>query len=68
MVGLEDYTQELMIKKPEMIEGPEAFQRFSDGMKTALAVPHSEMVKRLEAHRAEAAKNPNRRGPKRKET
>jgi hypothetical protein len=55
-----------MIKKPEMIEGSEAFQRFRDGMKAALAVPRPEMVKRVEAHRAEAAKNPNRRGPKRK--
>ena len=55
-----------MIKKPEMIEGPDAFQRFRDATKAVLAVPRSEMVKRIEAHRAEAAKNPNRRGPKRK--
>lgn len=55
-----------MIKKPEMIEGPAAFQRFRDATKAVLAVPHSEIQKRIEAHRAEAAKNPNRRGPKRK--
>jgi len=55
-----------MIKKPEMIEGPVAFQRFRDATKAVLAVPHSEIQRRIEAHRAEAAKNPNRRGPKRK--
>jgi hypothetical protein len=55
-----------MIKKPEMIEGPAAFQRFRDGMKAALAVPHSELQRRIEARREQAAKNPNRRGPKRK--
>jgi hypothetical protein len=58
----------MMIKKPEMIEGPDAFQRFRDATKAVLAVPRSEMLKRIEAHRAEAAKNPNRRGPKRKAT
>jgi hypothetical protein len=53
-----------MTKKPEMIEGPEAFQRFRDGMKAVLAVPHSVVQKRIEEHRAQAAKNPSRRGPK----
>jgi hypothetical protein len=55
-----------MIKKPEMIEGPEAFQRFRDATKAALAVPHSVIQKRIDAHREQAAKNPNRPGPKRK--
>jgi hypothetical protein len=55
-----------MNKKAEMIEGPVAFQRFRDSLKAALAVPHSELQKRIEAHREQAAKNPNRRGPKRK--
>lgn len=55
-----------MPKKPEMIEGAEAFQRFRDATKAVLAVPHSEIKKRMDAHREEAAKNPNRRGPKRK--
>ena len=55
-----------MTKKPEMFEGPEAFQRFRDATKAILAVPHSEIKKRIEAHREKAAKNPNRRGPKRK--
>lgn len=54
------------MKKIEMIEGPEAFTRFRDATKAILAVPHSEIKKRIEAHREQAAKNPNRRGPKRK--
>lgn len=57
-----------MTKKPEMIEGPEAFRRFRDVTKAILAVPHSELQKRIEEHREEAAKNPNRRGPKRKKS
>jgi hypothetical protein len=55
-----------MIKKPEMIEGPEAYRRFRDATKAVLAVPHSEIKKRVESHRQKAARNPNRRGPKRK--
>ena len=55
-----------MTKKPEMIEGALAFERFRDATKAVLSVPHSELQKRIEAHRVEAAKNPNRRGPKRK--
>jgi hypothetical protein len=55
-----------MTKKPEMIEGAEAFQRFRDVTKAILAVPHSEIKKRMDAYREAAAKNPNRRGPKRK--
>jgi hypothetical protein len=34
----------------------------------ALAVPHSEIKKRIDAHRAEAAKNSRKRGPKPKST
>ncbi len=49
---------------PEMIEGPEAFKRFDTAMKGIIAVPHSEIQKRIEEYRKQAAKNPNRRGPK----
>jgi hypothetical protein len=54
------------MRKPDkdMIEGPEAWIRFASVMKHVIAVPHSEIKKKIEAHRAEVAKNPNRPGPK----
>ena len=55
-----------MTKQAEMIEVIEAFQRFRDITKAVLAVPHAEIKKRIDAHREQAAKNPNKRGPKRK--
>jgi len=48
----------------ELVEGPEAFKRFDNLMRTALKVPHSVIQARIQAHREETAKNPNRRGPK----
>jgi hypothetical protein len=39
----------------------EAFTRLVDHV---LSVPHSEIQKRVKAHRKDAAKNPRRRGPK----
>ena len=48
------------------IEGREAFERFTMLMKVVIDVPHAEIQKRIEEHRRLAAKNPNRRGPKRK--
>ena len=53
-------------RAPEMIEGPEAFERFNRTMKAVVAVPHSAIKQRVEEHRKQSALNPNRRGPKRK--
>lgn len=55
-----------MKKPPEMIEGPEAFRRFREATKAILAVPNADIKKRLQVYREQAAKNPNKRGPKRK--
>jgi hypothetical protein len=53
-----------MKAKPEYVEGPEAWTRFQNAMKKVVAVPHAEIQRRVEEHRSEAAKNPNKRGPK----
>jgi hypothetical protein len=47
-----------------MIEGTEAFTRFQTAMKKVLSVPHSEVKRRIEEHKKQAALNPNKRGPK----
>ena len=36
----------------------------AQALKAVVAVPHAEVQRRIEEHRKEAAKNPNRRGPK----
>jgi hypothetical protein len=53
-----------MKAKPEYVEGPEAWTRFQTAMKKVIAVPHAEIQKRIEEQREQAAKNPNRPGPK----
>lgn len=53
-----------MKRTAEMIEGPQAFERFKNAMKAVVSVPHSVIQERIEEHRRQAAKNPNRRGPK----
>ena len=57
-------TGRIELPKSEMIEGTEAWARFTNAMKRAIAVPHSEIKKQIDAHRADAAKNPSRPGPK----
>jgi hypothetical protein len=53
-----------MKAKPEYVEGPEAWQRFTGAMRKVLSVPHSEIQRRIEAEKKKAALNPNKRGPK----
>lgn len=50
----------------EYIEGPDAFKRFEDAMRKVLAVPHVVIQRKIAEHRAEADRNPKKRGPKRK--
>jgi hypothetical protein len=40
------------------------FDRFAQLTDRLLSVPHDEIQKRIARHRAQAAKNPRRRGPK----
>lgn len=55
-----------MKSKPEYVEGREAWARFQKAMEKVIAVPHSEIQRRIEEHREDAAKNPRKRGPKSK--
>jgi hypothetical protein len=57
-----------MKAESQMIEGPEAFTRFRGAMKKVVTVPHAVIQQRIEEHREQAAKNPRKRGPKRKAT
>ena len=50
-----------MKRQTEMVEGPEAWKRFEGVMKGVLAVPHSEIQRRIKEHRRKAASNPNQR-------
>jgi hypothetical protein len=53
-----------MKAKQEYVEGAEAWTRFESAMRKVLSVPHDELKRRIEAERAKAALNPNKRGPK----
>jgi hypothetical protein len=56
---------DVMKRQIEMVEGPEAWKRFEGVMKNVLAVPHSEIQRRITQQGRKATNNPNRRGPKR---
>jgi hypothetical protein len=55
-----------MKPRSEMIEGPEAWNRFNSTMKHVMTVTPQELKRRLEAERKASASNPHRRGPKSK--
>ncbi|HUO29985.1 MAG TPA: hypothetical protein VMU80_12265 [Bryobacteraceae bacterium] len=54
------------MRRPEYIEGSEAWDRFDNAMKSVVAVPHEEIQRRIAEHKKEAARNPHKRGPKTK--
>jgi hypothetical protein len=57
-----------MKSKPvEMIEGPTAAARFKSAMKTILAVPRAELLRREEEYKKQSMLNPRKRGPKPKQ-
>jgi hypothetical protein len=56
----------MKIGTTEMIEGPEAFERFENAMRRVAKVPPAIVQGRIEEHRKALRANPNRCGPKRK--
>jgi len=57
---------DMVTRKPEIVEGPQAWRNFQDAMKKVLSVPHAVIQERIEEHKREAARNPHKRGPKKK--
>jgi len=49
---------------PDCHDGAEALQRFDEGVRQILSVPHSTLVRRERAYKKKSLANPNRRGPK----
>jgi hypothetical protein len=53
-----------MKSNAEMIEGPEAWDRFNALVNQVLTVPHSVIMQREAEYKRRSKANPNRRGPK----
>jgi hypothetical protein len=51
-------------ENPDVIEGPEATQRFDALVRKVLAVPHAEIMRREAEYKKQSAMNPHKRGPK----
>ena len=56
-----------MKAKPEYVEGPQAWTRFTGAMHKAIGVSHEEIQRRIAAEKEKAALNPHKRGPKPKQ-
>jgi hypothetical protein len=53
-------------RRPEYVEGSEAATRFQNAMKSLVAIPHTEIMRREAEYKKQSEANPHRRGPKRK--
>lgn len=49
-----------MIKKPEYVEGAQAFRNFENGMDALMRVPHSEIKAKLDAEKKQKTTAPKR--------
>jgi hypothetical protein len=55
------------LTKKDMVEGPEAFDRFDSLVGKVMAVPREEILKRAAAHKKRVDRRGNKRGPKPKQ-
>jgi len=49
-----------VIKKPEYVEGAQAFKNFENGMDALMKVPHSEIKAKLDAEKKSKHRKPRR--------
>lgn len=55
-----------MIKKPEYVEGRQAFKNFENGMDALMKVPHSEIKAKLDEEKREKAESKTQRPTKKR--
>lgn len=55
------------LTKKDLVEGPEAFERFDALVGKVMSVPRKEILKRHAEHKKRVAKSGNKRGPKPKQ-
>ena len=56
-----------MKRELNLAEGPDAFRRFGDFVSRILSVPRAVVLRREAEYKKEAALNPRKRGPKKKD-